>query len=146
MIMKKVTGQQDPASVPALVLAYLGDAVYELYVRKYLVSCGYTKVDMLHRLAVRFVNAVTQAQVLHALAGILSEDEAAVVRRGRNSKSGSSPKNISVTDYRHGTAFEALIGYLHLSGREDRINEIFGIAREIVLSAEEGDNNEGKTH
>ncbi len=141
--MEKGLALQDPAGVPAIVLAYIGDAVYELYVRKYLVASGIVKVDALHRQAVRFVNAATQARILHALAGKLSEDEAAVVRRGRNAKSGSPPKNISMIDYRYGTAFESLIGYLHLSGREERIQEIFEIGRSIVLSAEEGENNEG---
>ncbi len=144
--MKEKLGIKNAAALPALVLAYLGDAVYELYVRRHLVSCGFMKVDALHKQAVRFVNAATQAQVLHALAGGLAEDEAAVVRRGRNAKSGSAPKNISVTDYRHGTAFEALIGYLYLAGREERIGEIFDAACKIVMSAEEGDNNEGKAH
>ena len=144
--MKKVTGRQNPADTPALVLAYLGDAVYELFVRRYLVSCGYSKVDMLHTLAVKFVNAATQAKVLHTLKEGLNEDEAAIVRRGRNAKSGSAPKNTSMTDYRYGTAFESLIGYLYLSDREDRINEIFEVACAIVLCGQEGDNNEGNTH
>ncbi len=139
--MKNIPGQVNPAGIPALVLAYLGDAVYELYVRRYLVSCGYTKVDSLHKKAVAFVNAATQARVLHAISDDLSEEEAAVVRRGRNAKSGSVPKNMSVSDYRHGTAFETLIGYLFFCGREDRINEIFGTACEIVFSSAEGDNN-----
>lgn len=142
--MKDIMGQQNAAATPALVLAYLGDAVYELQVRKYLVSCGYTKVDVLHKLAVKFVNAATQAQVLHTIVDTLSEDEAAVVRRGRNAKSGSTPKNISITDYRHGTALESLIGYLYLCGREHRIEDIFKSARRLVLSSEEGENNEGK--
>ena len=137
--MDKVLAQQNPATMPALVLAYLGDAVYELYVRKYLVSCGVTKVDALHKQAVKFVNAATQAQIVHALNGSLSEEEEAVVRRGRNAKSGSSPKNMSMTDYRHGTALESLIGYLHLSGQESRISQIFEIARQIVLSGKEGE-------
>ncbi len=132
--MREHSSQQNPASLPALVLAYLGDAVYELYVRRYLISCGYTRVDELHKQAVKLVNAETQALVLHALTGTLSEDEAAVVRRGRNAKSGSAPKNISMADYRHGTAFESLIGYLYLSGRTDRLDEIFKIARGVVLS------------
>jgi len=135
---------QDPAHIPALVLAYLGDVVYELYVRTYLVSNGSTKVDFLHRQAVGFVNAATQAEVLHAISDGLSEEETAVVKRGRNAKSGSQPKNISMSDYRHGTAFEALIGYLYLSGREDRIMEIFKTACNIVLSGEKGDNTKGE--
>ncbi|WP_418791399.1 Mini-ribonuclease 3 [Phosphitispora sp. TUW77] len=139
--MKKHHIKENPAGIPALVLAYLGDAVYELYVRKYLISCGYSKVDSLHKKAVEFVNAATQARILHAICDNLSEEEAAVVRRGRNAKSGSAPKNMSISDYRHGTALETLIGYLFFCGREERIDEIFGAACEIVLSSVEGDNN-----
>jgi len=128
---------QQPAHLPALVLAYLGDAVYELSIRSHLVAQGYSKVDFLHKQAIKYVNAETQAKVLHAIAGDLSDEEAAIVRRGRNAKSGSAPKNISITDYRHGTALESLIGYLYLSGREDRISEIIDIAIGIVSAAEE---------
>ncbi|HWI54444.1 MAG TPA: ribonuclease III domain-containing protein [Desulfobacteria bacterium] len=136
----------NPAAMPALVLAYLGDAVYELHVRRYLISCGITKVNSLHKRAVKFVNASTQARVLHTISETLSETEMSVVKRGRNAKSGSVPKNTSISEYRHGTAFECLIGYLSLSGREDRIAEIFKIALEIVMLTEEGDTNEGKTY
>ncbi|PKM41700.1 MAG: ribonuclease III [Firmicutes bacterium HGW-Firmicutes-8] len=140
----KVT--HNPASLPALVLAYLGDAVYELYVRKFLIAQGYTRVNELHKQAVKFVNAETQANVLHAISDALSEEESAVVRRGRNAKSGSAPKNISMTHYRHGTGFETLIGYLYLSDREDRIDDIFDTACNVVTSKGEGDDNEGKTY
>ena len=128
---------RQPALMPALVLAYLGDAVYELSVRSHLVAMGYSKVDLLHKQAIKYVNAETQAKVLRAVAGTLSDEEAAVVRRGRNAKSGSAPKNISISEYRHGTALESLIGYLYLSGREDRISEIIDIAIGIVSAAEE---------
>lgn len=143
--MSKSPELQHAAHLPPLVLAYLGDAVYELYVRRYLISCGYTKVDKLHKQAVKFVNAETQARLLHAISAGLSEEEAAVVRRGRNAKSGSTPKNISISDYRHGTALESLIGFLFLSGEEDRITEIMETAIRIVLTAEEQNNNESKT-
>ena len=139
--MNNSGGQGDPAGIPALVLAYLGDALYELYVRRYLISCGYTKVDVLHKRAIEFVNAATQAKILHAISDTLTETESAVVRRGRNAKSGSAPKNMSVVDYRHGTAFETLIGYLYFCGREDRINEIFAVACKIVSSTEKGEGN-----
>lgn len=130
------SNRQTAGHLPALVLAYLGDAVYELYVRNRLISQGYSKVDLLHKQAVKHVNAETQAKVLQVIAESLSEEEAAVVRRGRNAKSGSAPKNISITDYRHGTALESLIGYLYLSGREERIAEIVDIAAGIVSGAE----------
>jgi len=138
--MKNSIIDRNPAGLPALVLAYLGDSVFELYVRQHLIAGGCTKVDGLHKQAVRFVNAATQARILYTLTGTLAEEELAVVKRGRNAKSGSVPRNTSVTDYRHGTAFEALIGYLYLMGKEERIAEIFEIARGIVLSGEGGNN------
>lgn len=116
----------DVKQMNALALAYVGDAVLELYVRKHLVSLGITKPNDLHQRAVGYVSAEGQANVLHRLveAEKLDEEEAAVVRRGRNAKSGSVPKNVEVQTYRYGTAFEALIGYHHLNGNEKRIEEI----------------------
>ncbi|HEX6922669.1 MAG TPA: Mini-ribonuclease 3 [Bacillales bacterium] len=116
----------DVKQMNALALAYVGDAVLELYVRKHLISLGLTKPNDLHKRAVDYVSAEGQANVLHRLieAGELDDEEAAVVRRGRNAKSGSVPKNVEVQTYRHGTAFEALIGYHHLNGNEKRIKEI----------------------
>lgn len=121
-----------PGQMPALVLAYIGDAAYELYVRGYLISKGKTKVKELHGQAVKFVNATTQANILHSLEGMLTPEEESVVRRGRNAKSGTAPKNIDMIDYRFGTAFEALFGYLYLQGNKARMEEIFKIAIRIV--------------
>ncbi|HEX7065071.1 MAG TPA: ribonuclease III domain-containing protein [Bacillales bacterium] len=110
----------------ALTLAYVGDAVLELYVRKHLIAQGIVKPNDLHQRAVYYVSAEGQANVLHRLvnAGELDEEETAVVRRGRNAKSASVPKNVEVQTYRYGTAFEALIGYHHLNGNEKRVREI----------------------
>ena len=121
-----------PEQVSCLVLAYLGDAVYELYVRSYLLGNGRVKVNNLHKQAVKFVQAKTQAQVLKALEGTLDETEASVVRRGRNTKSVHVPKNAEVIDYRHATALECLFGYLYLQGRYERITEIFAYALKVV--------------
>ena len=121
-----------PEQVSCLVLAYLGDAVYELYVRSYLLGNGRVKVNNLHKQAVKFVQAKTQAQVLKALEGTLDETEASVVRRGRNTKSVHVPKNAEVIDYRHATALECLFGYLYLQGRHERITEIFAYALKVV--------------
>lgn len=123
--------------IPSLNLAYLGDSVYELMVRRHLVAKGVGKVKELHKETVKFVNAKSQAKVLHNLESGLSEEEKAVVRRGRNAKSGTSPKNTDIIDYRHSTAFEALIGYLYLLGKEERIKEIFGLAIKLVEQNEE---------
>lgn len=126
-----------PEQLPAHVLAYIGDAVYELHIRAYLVNRGYTKVNQLHKEAVRYVNASAQAAVLHALEPNLSEEETMVVRRGRNAKSGHVPKNADMIDYRYATAFESLAGFLHLKGEEKRLKEIFEKAIDIVENPRE---------
>ncbi|GAW27497.1 ribonuclease-3 family protein [Carboxydocella sp. ULO1] len=118
----------------SLVLAYLGDAVYELLVRRYLVKeKGLAKVNWLHKAAVDFVKAEAQSRFLRGLDPLLTEEEKAIVRRGRNTSS-QPPRHVDVVAYRHATALECLFGYLHLKGEEERIEELF---REIVRLAEE---------
>ncbi len=107
-----------------LVLAYVGDAVWEIAVRTRLVLAGERKMQRLHKLAVGKVRAENQADRLHAIMGDLTEREQAIVRRGRNAKSGSVRHHAKVTDYRASTGIEALLGYLYLSGREERLREI----------------------
>ncbi|MDD4169423.1 MAG: ribonuclease III domain-containing protein [Desulfotomaculaceae bacterium] len=118
--------------MPALVLAYIGDAVYELVIRSYLVGTGAVKVKRLHNEAVRLVNAKTQARVLRALDGRLTDEEAAVMRRGRNSRSPHTPRSAGVIEYRQSTALECLIGYLYLKGDTARINEIIKVGLDVV--------------
>ncbi len=115
-----------------LVLAYLGDAVYELEVRKFLISQGLSKVKELHGTAIRMVKATTQAKAIHQLLPSLNEEEAGIVRRGRNAKSGTAPKNTEIIDYRYATAFEALIGYWYLKGYNAKIYLAFQFALRIV--------------
>lgn len=118
----------------ALVLAYLGDAVYELLVRRYLIrNKGLGKVNRLHQAAVNFVRAEAQARLLRGLDSLLTEEEKAVVRRGRNTSS-QPPRHTDVIAYRHATALECLFGYLYLQGDQERIEELF---QEIVRLAEE---------
>jgi len=112
----------DPRQLSPLVLAYVGDAVFELYVRTHLVSRG-SRVQDLHKAAVHFVQAKAQAEIIHAWEPFLSEEEKAIVRRGRNARS-ALPRNASVSDYRYSTGFEALLGYLYLSGQNDRLQEL----------------------
>ncbi|HEX3031113.1 MAG TPA: ribonuclease III domain-containing protein [Bacillota bacterium] len=121
-----------PEQVAPLVLAYIGDAVYELYIRTYLLGDGRSKVNILHNGAVRFVQAKTQALIMRRLEEQLTEVEAAVVRRGRNAKSLHAPKNADLVDYKYATAFESLIGYLYLKREYDRLAEIFRYAVETV--------------
>lgn len=108
-----------------LVLAYIGDAVYELCVRTALAASGGGNVRELHRRAVGVVRAEAQAESLRRLDGFLTEEEEAIVRRGRNAKSGMSPRHASVLEYRHSTGFEALLGFLFLRSELDRLKEIF---------------------
>lgn len=112
-----------PKNYSALTLAYIGDCVYELYVRGYLIQKSDQKVNLLHKTSTRFVCAKAQAELYHKIKDILSEDETAVFHRGRNTKS-HVPKNAVVSDYRIATGIEALFGYLYITGKKDRISEL----------------------
>ncbi len=111
----------------SLALAYIGDAAYELAVREHILKNGITVNGEMHRAAKRFVSAAAQTEMLKKLTDVLTEDEASVVRRGRNAKSHSHPKNADLSDYHNATGFEALWGYLYLSGDTQRMNELFEI-------------------
>lgn len=126
----------------ALTLAYVGDAVLELHVRKHLVAAGMTKPNALHQKAVHYVSAQAQARALKRLLNeeVLNADEAAIVRRGRNAKSLSVPRNTPVRIYRDGTAFETLIGYHHLRDDEGRVRQIIQWMFQWI---EEGETHEG---
>ena len=110
--------------MPGLALAYIGDAVWEILVREHLLCLGEMKPDRLHRYSTRYVKAKAQADVLHHVQELLNEEELAVMKRGRNAKSGSVPKNAELIDYRHATGFEALLGYLYLQRRYERVQEL----------------------
>lgn len=116
----------DAKQLNSLALAYIGDAVYELYVRDYLIQSGQVRPHQLHQEAVKFVSANAQSDIIHHWldSAFLTDEEEAVVRRGRNAKSLSTPKNTSVQSYRYATAFEALIGYHHLLNNTDRLDEL----------------------
>ncbi|ASS77288.1 ribonuclease III [Tumebacillus algifaecis] len=120
-----------------LALAYMGDAVWEIFVREHLLQCGEMKPDRLHKFATKFVNAKAQSDVLHLLMPTLSEEELTIVKRGRNAKSGSSPKNGSLIDYRHATGFESLIGYLYLCGAYERLQELAKTAIQTLTEKDE---------
>ncbi len=107
----------------ALSLAYIGDCVYEMYVRSYLLGKGNRRVNELHRMATQYVRAKAQAEFYHKIEDILTEDEKAVFHRGRNTKS-HPPKNADVIEYKIATGVEALIGYLYIEGKSDRISEL----------------------
>ena len=111
----------------ALAFAYVGDSVYDLIIRTKVVSKGNNRPNKYHQEAVRFVNAKGQTEMMHKIKPYLNEEEITIFRRGRNSKTISAAKNQSLHDYRIATGFEALIGYLYLAGRMERIMELIQI-------------------
>lgn len=125
-----------------LTLAFLGDGIYEAFVRTKIVGAGNRPAGELHREAIHFVSATAQAAAMHHLSGQLSEEEIWIVKRGRNAKSYSVPKNADVIDYKMATGFEALIGYLYLMGEEDRLLSVMESAYAFLLN--ESRNSHGK--
>ncbi|AQU77882.1 Mini-ribonuclease 3 [Planococcus faecalis] len=126
--------KKDVDQLNALALAYMGDAVYEQAVREHLLRSGRSKPNILHRQSTTFVSAKAQAVVLKRLTeeGFLTEAELAIMRRGRNAKSGSVPKNTDVQTYNFSTAFEAVLGWLYLKEEQARVDEIISYAIEII--------------
>ena len=122
----------EPTKIPALTeysgaaLAYLGDAVMEVLVRRMLVGRGIGNAGKLSALSLDYVRATNQSRGLEGLLSHLTEEETAVYHRGRNA-AGAHPKSASVNDYRRATGLEALFGYLHLKGDTERLDTLFGI-------------------
>ena len=118
----------------SLALAYMGDAVLETYVRYHLLQNGQVKPHLLHKEATRYVSAKAQSSVLHQMKeeGFFLEEEIAILKRGRNAKSGSIPKNTDVQTYRYSTAFEALLGSLYLAGNQERLEEIIQYTLDLI--------------
>lgn len=108
-------------------LAYIGDAIYEVYIRETFISKGITKVDKLHKEAIKFTSAKGQAEAFEKIKETLSEEEIGVFKRGRNANSDRKPKNTDLSIYKQATGFEALLGYLYLSKNTDRLNELMNI-------------------
>ena len=118
---------KDVKMMSPLTWAYIGDCVYELYVRQELINKTNLKPHKLHIEAINYVKASKQAQILKGIMDKLTEEEQDAVRRGRNSENHHLPKNASVEDYMYSTAFEALIGYLYLRRQDERLKEILGL-------------------
>lgn len=114
--------------ISPIVLAYIGDAVFEVYIRQMLIAKVVRKPQELHRAAVRYVSAGAQAQLLRRWMPLLTEEEADIARRGRNAKSGQPPKNADPGEYRHATGLECLVGYLYYRGERDRLEMLIGLA------------------
>ena len=126
-------GALNPKEYNSLALAHIGDAVFEVLVRLTVLTDGNAPVNRLHKKARGMVNAKAQAELYYRIRAVLTEEEQAVFRRGRNAKSFTVPKNADLMDYRHATGLEALFGYLYLQGKKERIVELFqlGMAEKL---------------
>ncbi len=113
---------------PGLTLAYIGDAVYELKIREYLINEGITSVNSLHQNAINFTSAISQSRVIDHIFDILTEEEVEYYKRGRNATISHKPKSATLKDYIKATGFESLIGYLYLNKNIERLNEIIDIS------------------
>ena len=110
-----------------LTLAYIGDAVYDLIIRTVVVGRGNTSANKLHKQTIEYVKAPAQARLIEALMEELTEEEAGIYRRGRNAKPYTMAKNATVNEYKKATGLEALVGYLYLTNRVERILELLQI-------------------
>ena len=128
-------------NINTTALAYIGDAVYEIYVRQRVLQMEKVHVDHLHKLAINYVNNAGQAKAVKRLMndGFLTEEEVSLVKRARNHKTASKPRNADPVNYKLATAFEALIGWLHLEGRKDRMEEIIFRAMSIIEEAQKSE-------
>lgn len=119
--------------INVLVLAYLGDTIYENYVRRYLISKGIGNVNSLQTESINYVSAKAQARFVNILIdkNFFTDEELGVIKRARNYKSTSHPKNCDIVTYKYATGLEALIGYLDLTNRNDRIDEIMKLILEV---------------
>lgn len=121
-----------PERLSPLTLAFVGDAVYEAYIRTMLAKDVNMQVAKLHRLAVKYVSAVAQSNIVHKISEGFTDEEMNVYKRGRNAHSHTSAKNADIADYRCATGFEALIGYLYLKKDSDRLDKILRLAFDAV--------------
>ena len=118
-------------------LAYVGDAIYELRIREYILSTGYQDVNKLHKYAVKFTSGENQAKIIDYLIkeNLITEEEISYFKRGRNSGHSKNRRSISVISYKKATGFEAMIGYLYLENKKERLDEILDI---VIKIEEEG--------
>ena len=138
--LRELDGTDTVVSVPqsieetlqedVLTLAYLGDAVYSLYIRKRVTAIN--RVQVLHTLVTAFINAKAQAAALQVIEDDLTEEEASIIRRGRNANV-NVPKSASVQEYRWSTAFESLLGFLHVTGQDQRLQDLMDQAYSYTL-------------
>jgi ribonuclease-3 family protein len=131
LLYKELTIQEARLLNP-LQLALIGDAVYEVFIRNYiLIENTGLSAHKIHVKAIEYVKAHAQSEIVNSLISVLTEDEQYIYKRGRNAKSGTVPKNADVVEYRAATGFEALVGYLYLTNQKERLNEVLMKALEI---------------
>lgn len=143
-MMKLTESKIDLIQLNALALAYMGDSVLDMYVRYHLIAQGKVRPNKLHKTATTFVSAPAQAVVINRLlaADFLTDEEIAVVMRGRNAKPGNVRKNTDLQTYRLSTAYEALIGYLYLLNRYERLDEVITETFKIIEKNERSESSE----
>lgn len=123
--MDNIFKNTKPSDYSPLTLAFIGDGVYDLLVRSYVVNLANRPVGELNKIKVSLVNCKSQAQFAKKLLPVMTEKEEAVYKRGRNASTSNTPKNSTVADYHSATGLEALFGYLYINAQNDRINELF---------------------
>ncbi len=116
--------------MPPLVWAYIGDSIYEIFIRMHFVNTTKLNPHKLHIQTINYVKAKAQAEILNKIYDKLTEKEQEIVRRGRNAENHHLPKNANMKEYMYATAFEALIGYLYLSKQDERLKEILSMCLE----------------
>ncbi|MGN0648993.1 MAG: Mini-ribonuclease 3 [Oscillospiraceae bacterium] len=130
--MAEVLTEKEAAGYSPNVLAFYGDCVYEMLVRRRVVLKGSTSAGRLHDLAVKQVRAAYQSQAVAVIEPMLTEREADILRRGRNAGGISVPKSAKPSEYRRATALETLFGYLSLTGQDERTEELFNVICEVL--------------
>ena len=123
-LINREKNEKDINMLSPLTWAYVGDSVYELFIRTYLVNKTKLKPHNLHIEAIKYVKAKAQANILKKIEVILTDEEKDIVRRGRNAENHHLPKNANLEEYMYATAFEALVGYLYLCKKDERLKEI----------------------
>ena len=122
--MEEYINNIDMQTIPEQTLAFIGDAVYNVYVRSYLASISTAKAGQLHVMSIKYVSGKGQAETIDKLMDMLTEEEIAIYKRGRNTNIPTVSKHVDVVDYKKATGFEALIGYLYLTKNTKRLDEI----------------------
>lgn len=122
----------DVKEVNVKTLAYIGDVVYELYIREHVISNSHEQVNKLHKKTIKYVSAKAQAKIVEVIHDELSDEEKDIIRRGRNADANTVPKNTDVVTYKIATGFEALIGWLYLSKKETRLKDLIKKSIETI--------------